>query len=291
MTRRPSIGLVTCAQHPALFGDEQALLGRLDEAGADARPLTWSDPTVEWQRFDAVVLRSTWDYFERIAEFRAWLDGIERSGARLFNPVPLVRWNFDKRYLAELEQRGVRIVPTCFVAPGEAVDLADCLRARDWREAVIKPAISGAAFRTHRFAAADAAALQPELDGIVASGGALVQPFMPAIVSEGEWSLVFFDGRLSHAVLKTPAAEDFRVQTQFGGQFRRVEPPPAMVRQATAIVGQLPVAPLYARIDGLRQGDELQLMEVEVIEPYLYFPAAPEAVATYVAAVMAAAAR
>jgi hypothetical protein len=289
---RPRVALVTCAKYPQLFEDESGLVSAFAEAGAAAQAVVWSDAAVDWRGFDLVVLRSIWDYFERFAEFTAWLDRIERQGVRLCNPVGLVRWNMDKHYLRELEAAGVPIVPTRFVDAGERVDLAELLRAQGWERAILKPALSGGAYRTHKLAAAEAAALQGELEGIAAAGGALVQPFVQEIVDEGEWSLLFFGGELSHATLKTPRGGDFRVQTQFGGTFAGVTPPAAMVAAATAVVERLPEVATYVRIDGVRRGEELLLMEVEAIEPYLFLPAGgPQALARYVAAVMAEARR
>jgi hypothetical protein len=285
-THRPRVALVTCAAHPQLYEDEGALLPSLVAAGAAASAVVWNDPSVEWNRFDLVALRSTWDYFERYDEFLRWLDRIERARVPLCNPVSLVRWNLDKRYLVELEHKGAAIVPTCWVERGERLDLAAHVRAAGWSEAILKPAVSGGAYRTHRFAAADAATLQAELDSIVATGGALVQPFLPEIETEGEWSLVFFAGELSHVVLKTPKANDFRVQPQFGGRFRSLAAPPTMLAAAAKIVRLLPSAPLYVRIDGVRRGDQFLLMEVEAIEPYLYLGQSPGAAERYVRALL-----
>jgi hypothetical protein len=289
---RPRVALVTCEEFPQLYEDEHGLLAAFAAAGADAQAVVWSDARMAWRSFDLVVVRSTWDYFERFAEFTAWLDRIEEEGVRLCNPVGLVRWNMDKHYLKELEAGGVAIVPTRFVDAGDRVDLAELLRAEGWERAILKPALSGGAYRTHKLTLAEAAGLQGELEAIAAAGGALVQPFVQEIVDEGEWSLVFFGGELSHAALKTPKGGDFRVQPKFGGSVVGVTPPAAMLAAATAIVRGLPAAPTYVRIDGVRRGEQLLLMEVEAIEPYLYLPAAPpEAVARYVAAVLAEARR
>jgi glutathione synthase/RimK-type ligase-like ATP-grasp enzyme len=287
MSARPRIALVTCAALPSLYGDEQALPASFAAAGVDAEPVVWSASEVAWSRYDAVVLRSTWDYFERIDEFRSWLDRIEREGVRLYNPVPLVRWNFDKRYLAELQSRGVRIVPTRFCDAGARVDLPALVAERGWSQAIVKPAVSGGAYRTHRFAAADAGRVQDELDEILRTSGALVQPFLDEIVRDGEWSLLSFDGVSSHAAVKRPATGDFRVQAQFGGTHEPADPPAAVRRAATAILGELPTPTLYARIDGIVRDGEFELMEVEVIEPYLFLPGAPGAVDRYVTAVAA----
>jgi glutathione synthase/RimK-type ligase-like ATP-grasp enzyme len=275
------MALVTCAAHPQLYADEQALVPVLARAGVTARPVVWSDPSVPWARFDRVVLRSTWDYFERIDEFMAWLERLERLGVPLVNSPSLVRWNLDKRYLAWLEARGIGIVPTEFVAAEARCDLVQLMRARGWPRAVVKPAVSGAAYRTHRVGLAEAAGLQGEVDAILRGSALLVQPFVEEIVSEGEWSLVFLDGELSHAVLKTPAAGEFRVQSQFGGSFTPVTPTAEIVAAATAVLRALPEAPLYARIDGVRREGRFLLMEAELIEPYLYSPAAPEALERY----------
>jgi glutathione synthase/RimK-type ligase-like ATP-grasp enzyme len=276
MERYNSVALVTCASHPQLYDDEQALLPAFARVGVTAQAVVWSDPSVPWARFDRVVLRSTWDYFERIDEFVAWLERLEQLGVPLVNSPSLVRWNLDKRYLAWLEARGIAIVPTEFVAAEARCDLAQLMRTRGWTEAVVKPAVSGAAYRTHRVSLATAAGLQAEVDAILRGSALLVQPFVDEIVKEGEWSLLFLDGELSHAVLKTPAAGEFRVQTQLGGSFTRVTPPPEVVTAASAVLRALPEAPLYARIDGVRRGGRFLLMEAELIEPYLYSPAAPD---------------
>ena len=135
----------------------------------------------------------------------------------LLNPLPLVRWILDQRYLRDLEQRGIPMLPTAFLERAAPVQLADLLRERGWSRAVVKPAISGGAHRTQLIALADASAHQSGLEEMLAATAVLVQPFAPEIQTRGEWSLVFFESRLSHAVRKLPAAVDFRVQTVVGG--------------------------------------------------------------------------
>jgi hypothetical protein len=149
--------------------------------------------------------------------------------------------------------------------------------------------VSGGAYRTHRLGVADASRVQPALDEILAAGGALIQPFAREIVDEGEWSLLFFAGRFSHCVLKTATQGEFRIQQQFGGSARAVDPPPSLLAAAERIVAALPVAPAYARIDGLRRQGEFVLMEVEVIEPSLFLPADDGAAERYVRACIDAA--
>ena len=283
-SRAPRLALATCSAVPDLYEEEREIVPRLQARGVDARAVVWSDASVEWASFDAVVIRSTWDYFERFEEFRAWLARIERSGVALHNPLPLVRWNSDKLYLRDLEAKGVPVVPTVFCEKGaRGVRLEGILSDRGWPDAVLKPSVSGGAFRTHRVTAGNTAEAQREMEEILQSCAVLVQPFVPEILSEGEWSFFFFDGQLSHSVLKAPAAGDYRVQTQFGGTASRPTPEPWMVEAARGVLSALPVRPTYARIDGVRRGKEFLLMEAELIEPYLFLAAAPEAMESYVA--------
>lgn len=277
-----TLAFVTCREFPNLFAEEQHLLTRLRARGIEAQAAVWDDPSVEWERFSSVVIRSTWDYFSRFEPFLAWFDRLERAGVRLFNPSALVRWNFDKRYLRDLEQRGIPIVPTVFIEPGPPVSLADLLRERGWTRAVFKPAISAGAYRTRSLSAEEAPLHQEEFEALRASMTVLVQPFAPEIVEEGEWSLLFFESKFSHAVRKLPAAGDFRVQTQYGGTAVGVDPPSELRTQAQRVIEALPARPLYARVDGIRRGGAFLLMEVEVIEPYLYFEAAPEQIDVFV---------
>ncbi|MGO8999753.1 MAG: ATP-grasp domain-containing protein [Polyangiaceae bacterium] len=277
----PRVAIVTCAAQSLLYAEEREILPRLRKRGVDADAVLWSDENADWSRFDAVVIRSTWDYFTRYDEFRAWLDRVEHL-ARVYNPPSLVRWNSDKHYLRDLEQRGVQIVPTVFCEAGERADLAKVLRESGWKSAVIKPCVSGGAYRTHRVSAEDAAEKQAEMDALLATTAVLVQPFVPEIQSEGEWSLVFFGGAFSHAVLKVPGAGDYRVQPEHGATFADVKPEPWLVEQAQSVLRALPEPPAYARIDGVRRGRDLILMEAELIEPYLYMAAAPRAMDAFV---------
>jgi glutathione synthase/RimK-type ligase-like ATP-grasp enzyme len=279
------VALVTCEAFPNLHPREQPLVGRFAQEGIEAVPVVWSDPAVDFAAFERVVIRATWDYFERPVEFFGWLDRMEAARVPLYNPPALVRWNADKRYLRDLEQRQVRVVPTRFIEAHQPCDLAAQLRELDWSRVVIKPAVSAGAWRTHLLGVEEAGAHQSDLDEILASSAVLIQPFLPEITDEGEWSMFFFGGAFSHAILKTPVAGDFRSQPMFGASFKLVTPPPSMMRAAEGVLGKLPVAPLYARVDGVRRGDDFLLMEVELIEPYLFLTADPGAIDRYVRAV------
>jgi glutathione synthase/RimK-type ligase-like ATP-grasp enzyme len=288
MTR---IAFATCNAQPDLFEEERELLPRLRARGVEAQAVSWTAPGVDWKAFDLVVVRSTWDYFERVTEFRGWLTRLDDAGVRLQNPVPVVRWNMDKLYLLDLAEQGVRIPPTQFVRPGESFQLAEILAKYGWTDAVVKPLISGGAFRTERVNASNAAALQGHLAALSSTTGAMVQPFLPEITGEGEWSLFFFGGAFSHAVLKTVAGGDYRVQPQFGGRAAPVTPPPELIATAQKITTLAPEPLLYARVDGVRRGDRFLLMELEAIEPYLFLATAPAAMDRYLDVVLEAARR
>lgn len=281
----PRVALVTCTAYPDLFEDDRPLVPALASLGIGAQPAVWSDDAVEWGAFDALVMRTPWDYFERDAAFRAWLDARMAAGARLLNDADTLAWNYDKRYLLDLAAAGVPVVPTAWIAPGETADVGARARARGWDEIVVKPSVSGGAYRTHRFRADDAAAYADEVAGILQDRGVLVQPFLPEILTDGEWSLLFFDGAFSHAVRKRARVGEYRVQFSFGGTTERAEPAPEWIEQAAACVRATPSPTVYARVDGVIVGGRFLLMELEVFEPLMFLAAHPEAPARFARAI------
>ncbi len=257
--------LVTCARLPQLTDDDRLFAAALRENGAEPRAVVWDDPAVDWTSFDAIVLRSTWDYHLRIGEFLAWLDALEACGAKVWNPVPLLRWNTDKSYLRDLD---VPRVPTAFVPRGG--DVRRAMREHGWRRAVVKPSVSATAYET--FIVEDGQSCPSPVREV------LVQPFLHEIVRDGEWSLLFFGGEYSHAVLKRARPGDFRVQNDFGGTFEVREPGAAVVDGAARVLAAVPPA-LYARVDGVVIDGVFTLMELELIEPVLFFGQHPQAAA------------
>jgi glutathione synthase/RimK-type ligase-like ATP-grasp enzyme len=281
---QPRVALVTCTAYPELFEDDLPLARALEDLGITPIPAIWDDPSIDWISFDALVIRTPWDYFERAAEFRAWLDARIASGMLMCNAGDILDWNYDKGYLLDLEAAGVPLVPTICIGRGERADVAALARARGWDEIVVKPTISGGAYRTHRFRVEDAAAYQQEIDATLVDRGVLVQPFLPEIL-DGELSLLFFDGVFSHAVCKRPKPGDYRVQFQFGGTTERVEVDPALVEQARACVLAAPSLPVYARVDGVVKDGQFLLMELEVFEPLMFLSHDPEAAGRFARAV------
>jgi len=281
----PLVALVTCDRFPQLYEDDHPLVAALQELGIRPAPSIWSDPSIDWASFDAVVIRSPWDYFERVTEFRAWLDARIASGVLLCNAAEILTWNFDKGYLADLEAVGMSLVPTICIARGERPDVAALARARGWRDIVVKPTISGGAYRLHRFLVDDAAAYAREIEETLADRGVLVQPFLPEILTGGELSMLFFDGVFSHAVRKRPAPGDYRVQFQYGGTNEDAMVDPALVAQARACVLAAPSLPVYARVDGVVKDGQFLLMELEAFEPLMFLARHPEAAMRFARAI------
>lgn len=270
------IALATYRALPQLAKDDQLLQAALTARGHRADAVVWDDPDVAWQHYDLIMVRSCWDYHLRPAAFRAWITRLETLGVPLWNPPALLRWNLDKRYLLDLAGRGVPVVPTLYLERRTIPDLAALLAERGWSEAVVKPAIAATAFHTWRTRAAAAGAVQGRLATLLAERAMLIQPLMPQI-ADGEWSLLYFGGAFSHAVLKRPAPGDFRSQDDFGATIEPRRAPPALVTQGLAMLAQLDEPWLYARVDGLLVDGVLTLMELELIEPSLFLDAAPAA--------------
>ena len=279
-TAAREIALVTYDARPEATEDDRLFADALSARGDSVHAIPWSDASTRWSSFDAVVVRSCWDYFLRPDEFHAWLGRLEADGARVFNDVATLRWNADKTYLRELEARGVPVIPTHWLERGTASSLRALRRSTGWSELVVKPTVSGGAHRTWRALPGDEADDDSRLATMVDDGPVMVQPLVDVIEREGEWSLVFLDGRYSHAVLKRPRSGDFRVQREHGGSLEAGEPAASVISAAERILASTPTVdepPLYARVDGCIVDGELLLMELELLEPELFLRFAPTA--------------
>jgi glutathione synthase/RimK-type ligase-like ATP-grasp enzyme len=278
------LGLVTYDALPALQDDDRLLQTALTARGHEARPVVWTDASIDWRGFDALVLRSCWDYHLQPDSFGRWVDGIESAGVRLVNRPAIVRWNMDKRYLADLRGRGVLTVPTRFLEPGEFSSCDALRRETGWDDIVLKPAVSATAWRLARVP--DAGEVPADVRDAMTRDRYLAQPFLPEI-AEGEWSIVFFDGVYSHAVLKRPRAGEFRVQEEYGGAAATLDPPNGFIAAAARAVAAAPAPPVYARVDGVATRDGFMLIELELIEPMLYLAAGAGAAARFADAIEA----
>jgi glutathione synthase/RimK-type ligase-like ATP-grasp enzyme len=303
VSQPPRIAVATHPGKPEITEDDRPAFDLVEAHGIAVEAIPWSREGADWGGFDAVLIRSTWDYHRHPAAFREWAEEVEESGARLWNPADVVAWNSEKTYLRDLEKAGIPIVPTRWVAAtASAPSLASLLREKSWPEVVVKPTVSASAYRTMRMKTGQAAEHQQDFAALLADSGAMIQPLMEEIVTEGEWSLLYFrqEGRLhfSHAVLKTPKAGDFRVQSELGGQSLEKDPPYALREQVDELVAKASrVAPdelLYARVDGVVSRGEhapagtFLLMELELIEPFIFLEAAAGAAENFAAAIVAA---
>ncbi|MEO8201593.1 MAG: hypothetical protein ABI679_13780 [Gemmatimonadota bacterium] len=285
------IGFVSYPGAPTLTPDDRLVFEPLAELGGLAVALVWSDESVRWGEYAAVVVRSTWDYHLVPDSFRTWLDRMERDAIPLWNPTALIRWNMNKTYLRELEVKGVSIPATVWPSVEGAADLGAILTERDWDRAVVKPTISGSAFSTWVTRRASAKADHRRFSEMLQAGQVMVQRFEQAVVDGGEWSLVFLGGEFSHAVLKRPEAGDFRVQQQFGGTITVAEPPESALAAARAALRLVEFPWLYARVDMVHSEGRWLLMELEMLEPDLFLrtnEAAPHRFARAIAAVSSA---
>jgi glutathione synthase/RimK-type ligase-like ATP-grasp enzyme len=284
------VALITYSGVPAITTDDRLLRDALVARGAEVEARPW-DTRADWSVYHRIILRSCWNFHHRPEEFRGWVNDVkERYDGSLMNRPELVQWSVDKRYLRDLDARGIAIVPTVWVSADDddVPDLAALIAEQGWDAGtVVKPAISATAHQTWRVGPDEAGAHQARFEALLASSpaGVMVQPFLPEI-EDGEWSLVFLGGEFSHAVKKRPAAGDFRVQHDFGGTIERCEPDPALVDDASAALRAAAEATdtglediLYARVDGVMRSGRLLLMELELIEPVLFFAQAPGAAA------------
>lgn len=276
MTRTPNtLGIVTGDSVPELTDDGTQLCAALRERGFEAAPVVWSDRSVEWSRFDALVVRSCWQYYERPSAFREWIRTVGEAGVQLVNPPEVLRWNAHKFYLRDLEDAGVDVLPTAYVPRNGDAKLEAILEERNWKEAVVKPAVGTSSHDVWRLSAPPTATERERFRAALAEGDLLVQAFAPEI-NEGELSCVFFGGEYSHATRSIPAADDFRGGPEHGNTLESADPSESVVSRCQSAVSTaaehcgIEIEEIvYARVDGLRVDGAFRLMELELIEPYL----------------------
>lgn len=254
-----------------ILREETLLREALERRGLRVGRVSWSNPAFDWSRTKIAVFRSTWDYFVRVESFLQWLVRCE-TRTHLINAAPLVRWNLDKHYLLDLERAGVPIPPTRIFERSSGATLAEAFRGSGWSEAVLKPAISGAGRHTYRIGPNDVERLEGTFRELLEQEAMLLQEFRPEILQGGELSLIFIAGRFAHAARKIAKSGEFRVQDDHGGKAYPHEAAPDEIAFAAAAIEACPSAPTYARVDLLRTADaRLLLMELELIEPELFF--------------------
>jgi glutathione synthase/RimK-type ligase-like ATP-grasp enzyme len=279
------IAILTCTKLPELNPEDQKIIPELAKYNIEATAVIWSDKNINWTDFDYLIFRNTWDYFERETEFNIWLDHIEKLGIKTLNPIQVIKKNIHKFYLRELQLQGIPILPTIFIDKTNELDLGEIIPSH-WKKAVIKPAFSAGSYLTEVFEIKDITAINEKFAPIAIDKELLLQEFAPQIQSIGETSFIFFNKQFSHAVNKKPVDGDFRVQSLFGGKYNLVQPSLQLIKQAQKVVDTFTEDVLYARVDGIIIDDTLHLMEIECIEPDLYFNLSENSLDRFVAEIV-----
>lgn len=262
--------------------DENQMLSEiLTELQISHEIVSWSDPTVKWEQFSFLLIKSTWDYFDFYSEFLAWIDKIKKLNIPALNSMDTILWNSSKRYLLEIESRGFPVVAGMILERGMPIskeNIKSKITSKTW---VVKPLVSGGAKNTLKINSKDWENHVDKIQSWVNEEPFLIQPFVPEIEKVGEYSLIFFNGKFSHAVLKTPASKDFRVQHYFGGTIRPVNPSESMLASCQNLINEFAAESLYVRVDGVEVGGVFNLMELEMIEPYLFLGLNDQALSNY----------
>ncbi|MEJ7590870.1 MAG: hypothetical protein WKF77_04925 [Planctomycetaceae bacterium] len=243
----------------------------LADRGVKVANVSWRSRTVNWDDYELVIIRSPWDYQQAVDEFMNVLETIDASAAVLWNPIDVVRWNVRKTYLQELDDRGITIVPTQFVQSPTESQIRGMCEVFETDQIVIKPVVGANANDTFWLRPDSSASELKQIESLYSGRLALLQPFIPSVIEDGETSLVFFDGLYSHSVLKTPKAGDFRVQEEHGSRICSIQPDSALLEFAKFALEPVPQHTLYGRVDLVElPNGQPAVMELELIEPSLY---------------------
>jgi glutathione synthase/RimK-type ligase-like ATP-grasp enzyme len=251
--------------------DDKLLLEALHAYDVEAKHVDWNTEDCNWSQFDAVLVYSTWDYYENHSKFIKVLNKIENQGVKVYNPPSIIEWNSCKTYLKDLKNLGLNTIDSVFISASELDNLRTLVVDNGWDECVIKPQISTSGHGTYRFNLSTLEEIRSLLKD--SREDFIVQPFAEEVVTEGEWSFVFFDNEYLHCILKKPNEGEFLVQK---GTKIIVQPQEWMIQEAKKIVKTINMPVLQMRVDVIRQKDSLKIMEVEMIEPSLYLRYFPQ---------------
>jgi glutathione synthase/RimK-type ligase-like ATP-grasp enzyme len=279
------LALITYSGLPRGAESERLMLPHLAAAGVETEIVDWRSTTCDFSKFDLIVLRSCWDYHLSGNEFKEWLGRAARE-VPILNDPETVLWNLNKFYLREMPAIGIEIAPTVFVNGGPITSSA-WREIRSWKKSVVKPAVSASAHKTWLFDGAELPE-EDELKSKMEGEAFLIQQFVPEVETQGEISFIYIEGAYSHAVLKRPAAGDFRVQKEHGGSAEPFIPDSALLDQSNEIAATVPQVrdSLYCRIDAVARDGKLVLMELELIEPELFLGLAEGAAERFAEAIV-----
>jgi len=289
MVARKRCAYLTMNDLSAFVSDADDTLPAMAELGWEVDYVPWRQEDVDWDGYAMVYVCTPWDYQDDPEAYLRALERIDHSAALLVNPLDTIRWNLDKRYLRELEERGTAIVPSLWFERWSGDLPGAAFAAFATERIVLKPQVGANADFTYVLDADVSEAILDELAHVFAERAFFVQPFLNAIQTEGEYSLFYFGGEYSHAILKTPEPGDFRSQEEHGAEIVLAEADSALRAQAETVLTALSPSPVYARADFVRGPDDhFLLMELELNEPSLYFRVDPASPARFAAALDAA---
>ncbi len=232
----------------------------------------WDDPSVDWAQFDIIIIKSTWDYFiGKIEKFYQWLNHIKELNIPCLNHPDTIKWNADKHYLLDIQSAGLNIVPTLLIEKNNMFYADDAFQKFNTDELIVKPTISGGAMNTLRLNKENAKSSEAQINEWLTEQAYLVQPLKKEIIDEGEWSFLFFNGQFSHHLLKVAKEGEFRIQHFFGGKIISPDFDKNLINIAQEYVSKFAPNSLYARVDGVVGPNGFELMELELIEPYMFF--------------------
>ena len=251
--------------------EDQLLFDALANKGLTVCKKNWADKNFDWTSTKYAIFRTTWDYFERFDEFFIWLE-VTKKKTTFINSAKIINWNIDKHYLRNLAKNQVNIAPTIFVKKGERITLCELFEKVKWKEAVLKPAISGAARHTYRIHTNNNSDFENIFQKLIENESMLFQEFLNNIITKGEISLIIIGGKYTHAVKKIAKKGDFRVQDDHGGRVEKYTPTKEEIMFAESCLIASPFKPIYARVDIVYDNDNKpSLSELELIEPELWF--------------------
>ena len=254
-----------------ILEDDALVRAALEAKGLRVYRTNWDDKNFDWCKTKYIFIRSPWDYFRRFDEFCAWLNDAS-SKTKFINTIEIIRWNIDKHYLLDLQREGLRIPPTVFIEKGDQRTLAQIAGEAEWKDFILKPAVSGAAYNTYKFGKDGIKEHEAIYSGLIANEAMLLQEFQYNILDKGEVALMVFGGKYSHAVLKRAKEGDFRVQDDFGGTVHDYIAAADEIEFAERAASLCKPVPAYARVDVMWDNtNRVCISELEVIEPELWF--------------------
>ncbi|NNF01316.1 MAG: hypothetical protein HKN22_01390 [Bacteroidia bacterium] len=260
-----------------ILHEDKLLQDELEKNGLSVDRVAWDDRKFDFSTARVIMLRATWDYFQRMDEFTEWLDKVEKK-TEILNSAGLIRWNIDKHYIGDLQGAGINTTPTIFIEQGDTVKLSALFKIVSYDDAVLKPCIGGGAYNTFRVNADNCTDLEETFQKLILDQAMMFQPFQKNILKNGEASHMIFGGKYTHSVIKKAKKGDYRVQDDFGGTVEDYKASPEEIAFAEMVITKMNPIPAYARVDVVKDNsNKLSVVELELIEPELWFRVKPEA--------------